>query len=669
MRAFTRFYPWLSIGLLTLLAASFALAQESTPEPGPSLPPLPITTDYQYTIVFGDTLENIAAIFDVDRECLRDSNNILVGQTIFPGEVITVPVSCPAYNGTLPVEVPRFETTEAEAELLGAGGGGGTYVVQYGDTLDEIAQAFDVSLVSLRLANDNLTSLDMIPGLELLIPADAPPYGQFPAIVSEDSTQGAGGGAEDGAAIEGDQYVVQPGDTLDTIAQEFDVSLVSLRIANGFEDTSVLMPGMVLIIPADAPAYGVFPAIVSAQGEDDEDETAGQGGGAVTGGTYIIQPGDTLDTIAQELNISLVSLQIENDLQDDSTIFPGQVLTIPEDAPAYGVFPALTGGQGGGAEDDEDESEETVPLAESTEEAGQGGGAEDGGGEGEEYVVQPGDTLDTIAQEYNVSIVSLRIANDLEDDSTIFPGTVLIIPADAVPYGQFPPIIDDETLGAGGGFEGETYVVQPGDTLDTIAQELNISVISLRLSNELEEDSTIFPGTVLIIPEDAPGYGQFPALTQPDESLGAGGGLPEGDQYIVQPGDTLDTIGQEFNVSVVSLQISNGLENSRLMPGMVLIIPADAPAYGLVPAIVTPDSTLGAGGGVDGEVYVMQYGDTLDEVGQIYDALPQCLIEANEIENTRLIRPGTPIVIPASCPPYRTLPPEPTPFPTPESAG
>ena len=114
----------------------------------------------------------------------------------------------------------------------------------------------------------------------------------------------------------------------------------------------------------------------------------------------------------------------------------------------------------------------------------------------DEYVVQVRDTLDTIAQDLNISIVSLQIENDLVDDVTIEPGQVLMIPADAPPYGEFPALepLADSSDGRGGAFNGETIVVQPGDTLDTIGQEFDVSVISLQIANELEDSVTITPG-------------------------------------------------------------------------------------------------------------------------------------------------------------------------------
>jgi len=202
--------------------------------------------------------------------------------------------------------------------------------------------------------------------------------------------------------------------------------------------------------------------------------------------------------------------------------------------------------------------------------------------------------------------------------------------------------------------QGSTYTVEPGDTLDTIGQELDVSVVSLQLANDIEPGDFIFPGDVLTIPADAAPYGAFPATdTDLTEGGGIGGGAA-GEFYVIQPQDTLDVIAQERNVSVVSLIQVNEIENPRLiMPGMTILIPDDAPPYGAFPATDTDLATGGgAGGGVAGEVYIIQPRDTIDQIAADFNAATRCIVDANEITNVRMIQPGQTLVIPDDCPAY-----------------
>ena len=330
-----------------------------------------------------------------------------------------------------------------------------TYTVQAGDVPDLIAAQYDVDLVCL-MTSSNLTIDSMIfPGDTLQISADCPRYqGESPVQATRDLHDAAG------------TYTVRRGDTLDDIGKALDVSVVALQVANDLPDGFTLHPNDVLTIPPDAPAYGIFPALIVL--------------GSGVGGSYVVQPGDTLDAIGRALDVSVVALQIANGLLNDDSIHPGDVLTIPTDAPAYGVFPPLTN------------------L---------------GSGNGEAYVVQPGDTLEAIAQKLDVSLVSLEIANGLQDDNSIAPGDVLTIPADAPAFGFYPP------LTVGGTGAGETYVVQPGDVLDLIAAFFNKDVQCLIERNSIT--FPLYPGFVLLLPPNCPTYSGF-STPRPEQIRGLG---------------------------------------------------------------------------------------------------------------------------------------------------
>ncbi len=53
----------------------------------------------------------------------------------------------------------------------------------------------------------------------------------------------------------------------------------------------------------------------------------GSGGGAASGGSYVVQSGDTLTGIAAELGTSVESLMAANGLTDPDTVYAGQTLS------------------------------------------------------------------------------------------------------------------------------------------------------------------------------------------------------------------------------------------------------------------------------------------------------------------------------------------------------
>lgn len=96
----------------------------------------------------------------------------------------------------------------------------------------------------------------------------------------------------------------------------------------------------------------------------------------------------------------------------------------------------------------------------------------------EEYIVQPGDTLSSIAQKFDISLETILWANDLSGKSVIIPNQKLII----------LPV------------SGVLHVAGKGDTLSQIAQIYKAEVDEIVAFNELVDRDDIFIGDLLIIP-------------------------------------------------------------------------------------------------------------------------------------------------------------------------
>lgn len=211
------------------------------------------------------------------------------------------------------------------------------------------------------------------------------------------------------------------------------------------------------------------------------------------------------------------------------------------------------------------------------------------------YTVQVADTLDSIGAFYDVKVECIAELNELSNINTIFPGDELIISDSCPRYGGFDlvsnPRPDASSAfglqnapfgdGQGGGGDGsQVWVVGIGDTLDTIGQTLDVSVISLQMENEIEPGDALFVGQEVVIPADAPGYGLTPALTGAVAGDGQGGGGAASATYVVQRGDTLDVIGATLNAQVACIAEANGINNVNVIfPGLALVIPDDCPEY------------------------------------------------------------------------------------------
>lgn len=224
--------------------------------------------------------------------------------------------------------------------------------------------------------------------------------------------------------------------------------------------------------------------------------------------------------------------------------------------------------------------------------------------------------------------------------------------------------------------QDNSYTVVRGDTLDKIGATYDVQVACLAKANNIGLGDILLPGQVIAISFDCPRYDGVDNVITPrqvnqniSENLGqGGGGGATSTPYQVQRGDSLDSIGQALNVSVVALIQANGLEGKTvLQPGQEITIPANAPAYGQVPAAVnSTDAGQGGGGGAptaaattsapdlsDGDAtYVVQYQDTLDSIGAQYDVKVACLVSENDLEDPMWIYPGQVLTVKTSCPRY-----------------
>lgn len=159
------------------------------------------------------------------------------------------------------------------------------------------------------------------------------------------------------------------------------------------------------------------------------------------------------------------------------------------------------------------------------------------------YVVQPGDTLYSVALRFGTTVQAIIAANDLSDPDFVWVGQRLIIPG--VPS-ITPTSVPTPTPAV------IMYIVQPGDTLYTIAAMYDTSVEAIVRANDLADPSYIWVDQRLVIPSE--GKGEF--------------------TYTVQPGDNLYSIATRFGTTTEAIIAANELLNPDFIyVGQVLIIP------------------------------------------------------------------------------------------------
>jgi LysM repeat protein len=234
---------------------------------------------------------------------------------------------------------------------------------------------------------------------------------------------------------------------------------------------------------------------------------------------YTVQGGDTIGSIATQFRVTEQQLRELNNLPNDD-IFAGQILRVPEGEP--------------------------TPTPEPF-----------------KHVVQPGETLTTIAARYGVNFLTLVEVNGLESPDTLAEGTELLIPGVTAPASSTDATAGDgatSTQDAGGTAVQSTvtHVVQPGETLSTIAADYGIDATDLAAANNLTNPNMLRAGQQLIIP----GVTQQQAV----EARGV--------RHTVASGESLSQIAQRYGVTVEQIMAVNGLDDpNTIVVGQELVIP------------------------------------------------------------------------------------------------
>lgn len=180
-----------------------------------------------------------------------------------------------------------------------------------------------------------------------------------------------------------------------------------------------------------------------------------------------------------------------------------------------------------------------------------------------EHTVQRGDSLSTLARQYQTTVEAIREANGLRN-TTIVAGRSLLIPAAAGTSTRNTASITQvvaprSTVQASpvSATSAASHTVQSGDTLWRIARRYNTTPQQLAQWNQRPVDAPLKPGERLHLQASASSAGQSEV------------------DYRVQQGDSLYRIANRFQVSVQDLVEWNRLpDNSTLRPGQRLKISA-----------------------------------------------------------------------------------------------
>ena len=275
-------------------------------------------------------LKAAAQLLDIEPKVLHDLNPEL-------RQDITPPGSRPPYVLKVPPGKGQILLDQYASLPVSPGAAVHQYQVQRGDTISSIAQTFGVSTRVVIAANSLKNPNFIRPRQVLYIPISAPIVQKAKQANRSEQT-----------------YTVRPKDSLSTIAAMHGVRLRDLIQWNGLKST-LIKPGQELVVQ-QRPSPQAMPS----------------------GGTYTVQPGDTLWELARRFSVSVADLQAWNGLEK-ALIKPGQQLTVTNEQTQF-------------------------------------------------YTVVTGDTLHSIARKFGLAPSDIAHQNNIGLSETLLAGTTLQIP-------------------------------------------------------------------------------------------------------------------------------------------------------------------------------------------------------------------------------------------------
>ena len=351
----------------------------------------------------GEYLKLIADRYALSNQELADlTPGLTAGSSLLVGQRINVPVN---EATTQKAEANKAEASKSEAKTEAPNYPTENYQVQRGDTLSSIANQAKISLAELASLNNLTTQSGVRIGQSLKVPA--------------------------GVNVP-ERYTVQRGDTLSAISTKYNLSQEYIAELNNISRNGGLRAGQSLKLTGDVPDKK---AQVEAATETAND-------------IHVVKAGETLSSIARQYKLQLSYLAELNELSRTANVRIGQRLKV--DASAATV----------------DAKAEVSNVAKSSSTKAT-----------EAYRVKSGESLNSIANRVGISVAELASLNGLTPRSGLQIGQSI----------QIPKTVTE-------------YKVKRGDTLIGLANRYGIDSKALADLNDMQPNTQLRIGDVIKVP-------------------------------------------------------------------------------------------------------------------------------------------------------------------------
>ena len=155
------------------------------------------------------------------------------------------------------------------------------------------------------------------------------------------------------------------------------------------------------------------------------------------------------------------------------------------------------------------------------------------------YTIERGDTLASIAKNYDTNIATILKLNNMKISDKIYGGKKILVPVTGAPISSYK--------------KSTYYTVKKGDTLSSIAQSFNTSVSAILKLNNFELHEKIFIGQKVLAPSENTGNLK---------------------KYKVKQGDTLYSLAKNSSITIDELcELNNLNREDTLYLGQSIKLP------------------------------------------------------------------------------------------------
>ncbi|MDR7653635.1 LysM peptidoglycan-binding domain-containing protein [Acinetobacter junii] len=388
-----------------------------------------------YVVQSGDSLTNLAARFDLSIKQLADFNNLSVTDGLFVGQKLSLkePKSSIRSSQQSSREIDKVSTNKKVATK--------SYTVKRGEYLKLIADRYALSNQELADLTSGLTATsDLMVGQKINVPLHEVSKVDEP---TESNAKVNYSNVTASTSYKTENYTVQRGDTLSSIASKSKITLSELADLNNLKSNSGVRLGQTLKIPA----------------------------GSSVPEQYVVQSGDSLNAIAGKYDLSVNYIADLNGLERTAGLRVGQRLKLAGDAPSKSSNVTATKVK---------DKDETAPDI---------------------YTVKSGDTLSNIASRYYLQLDYVAALNGLSRNSTVRIGQKLKLSGD-VPKTETAKVESSKTSSRSASSKNtEKYTVKAGESLNSIANRFGMSSRELADLNDLKANAGLQRGQTISVPK------------------------------------------------------------------------------------------------------------------------------------------------------------------------